>query len=234
MGSNYETGDYTKDSNIMTIKAYLKDPLVHGRSISTKFDVRINPESFTHNRSITFNSEKVANSAHDVYQFQGYGKETVSFSLVLDGTGYVNKNAESVNSQLNELLNVVYNYQSSSHKSHYNELQWGQFNFDCHCEKLDVNYTLFDTSGNGLIAEVDLTFVVHRNKKKAMMGGQPQSPDMTHIHTFKDGDNLLAICKEIYDDTSYYIQIAELNGLSNFRKIPVGKQLIFPPLVNKD
>ena len=226
--------NYTKDSNNMTIKAYLKDPLVHGRSKSYEYRAAINPESFTHNRSITFNSDKVANSAHDVYQFQGYGKETVSFTIVLDGTGYVNKGGKSVKRQLDALLKTVYDYQSSSHKSHYNELQWGEFNFDCHCEKIDVNYTLFDANGNGLIAEVDMAFVVHRNKKKAMMGGQPQSPDMTHIHTFKEGDNLLAICKEIYDDTSYYIQIAELNGLSNFRQIPIGKQLIFPPLVNKD
>lgn len=217
----------------MRIKAYLKDPLVHGRSVAATFKAMINPDSFTHNRSINFNSDNVANSAFDVYQFQGYGKETVSFTLILDGTGYINATAAPVDQQLNELLNVVYNYQSSSHKAHYNELQWGTFKFDCHCESLNVNYTLFDGSGKGLIAEVEMTFIVHRNKKNAMKAGTPQSPDMTHIHTFKDGDNLLALCKDIYDDTSYYIQIAEINGLSNFRHIPAGKQIVFPPLVNK-
>lgn len=221
----------SRDSKNMIINAFEDDPH-EGAGVSAVFKAAINPESFTHNRTITFNSENVSNSAFDVYQFQGYGKETVGFSLILDGTGYVNQGGDNVDKQLEDLLKVVYNYQSGSHKSHYNQLVWGGFKFYCHCESMNVTYSLFDSGGNGLIAEVELSFVIHRNKKKSMQG--KNSPDMTHIHTYKDGDNLLALCKEIYDDTAYYIQIAELNGLSNFRHIPIGKQLIFPPLVNKD
>lgn len=226
--------NYTSfDKNNLKINAYLKDPLIHGRRVSATFKAMINPDSFKHHREVEFNKEPTSNSAFDVYQFQGYGKETVAFTIILDGTGYINSTAKTVNEQLNELLNVVYDYQSSSHKAHYTQLHWGHFKFDCHVQNIDVNYTLFDGAGKGLIAEVEMSFIVHRNKKASMKKGAPASPDMTHIHTFKEGDNLPAMCKEIYDDISYYIQIAELNGLSNFRHIPTGKQIVFPPLVNK-
>ena len=227
--------DYTKSDKNITFKGFVDDPY-EGGSVNSTFVAAINPESIKHSRVINVNTEDVSNTAFDVYQFKGYGKETIAFTLILDGTGYINSNAGSIRDQVNNLLKTVYDFQSSSHKAHYVQIVFGNTikTKYWHCESLDVNYTLFDSSGDPLIAEVDLSFVIHRNKKKLMQGEPPFSPDVTHIHTFKEGDSLPAMCKAIYDDISYYMQIAEMNGLTNFRDIPVGKQLFFPPLINKD
>ena len=202
-----------------------------------QFEASINPESISHSRSINVNQENNANAYFDIYQFKGYGKETLSLQLILDGTGYATGVQKDVRVQLDELLGVVYDFVGDKHRSHFVQIIYG-FTLSGEkwwvCESLDVNYTLFSETGNPLIAEVDLSFVIHRNKKNQSKAEPAFSPDMTHIFTFKDGDSLPAMCQDIYDSVDYYMQIAEINQLSNFREIPTGTKLFFPPLLNKD
>jgi nucleoid-associated protein YgaU len=227
--SNYSLGS----SNIKFVPS-VKDPYDGGGPGGSAFTAKINPESIKHSRAVNVNSENVANTAFDTFQFKGYGKETVSMQLIIDGTGYVNATAGSVTDQLQELLECVYQFQSGSHKCHFIQINYGKafkkkwWNI----ESFDVNYTLFDSKGDPLIAEVDLSFVIHRNKKALSQADPPFSPDVTHIFTFKEGDSLTSMCQEIYDDVGYYVQIAKMNGLTNFREIPIGTKLFFPPLIN--
>lgn len=223
---------FTK-SNIKFVPS-VNDPYDGGGGGGTPYTAKINPESIKHTRAAKVNGENVANTAFDTFQFKGYGKETVTMQLIIDGTGYVNASAGSVTSQLSELLECVYLFQSSSHKCHFIKIVYGKAFKDkwWNIENFDINYTLFDSNGDPLIAEVDLTFVIHRNKKALSQKDPPFSPDVTHIFTFKEGDSITSMCQEIYDDVSYYVQIAKMNGLTNFREIPIGTKLFFPPLIN--
>ncbi|MDB4539847.1 hypothetical protein N9231_05445 [Saprospiraceae bacterium] len=217
----------------ITIVAHTKNPVTDGPSPGPSYTAKISPESFTHSMSVTFNEENVANSAVDTYQFKGYGKETCNFTLILDGTKHANKTGQTVQQQLTELNNIIYKYQGNLHKPFFTEVRWKDFSFYCNCETFKVNYTLFKSDGTPLMAEVELAFIVLRDPQKAILEGNTASPDMTHVHTFKEGDKLTNMCKDIYDDSSYYIQIAKLNKLSNFRNISPGTRLVFPPLINE-
>lgn len=223
---------------LIKFKTSTSDPYDGAASpgLPAEFTASINPESISHSRTINVNQENNANAYFDVYQFKGYGKETVSLQLILDGTGYATTTKITVRDQLDSLLKAVYDFVGSSHRSHFVQIAYGDTlsNKWWVCESLDVNYTLFDSTGSPLIAEVDLSFVIHRNKKNQSAAEPAFSPDMTHIFTFKDGDSLPAMCKNIYDSVDYYMQIAEINQLSNFREIPTGTKLFFPPLLNKD
>ena len=230
MEANYTS----KGSNIKFVPS-VKDPYDGGSPNSGgAYTAHINPESIKHSRAVKVNNENVSNTAYDVFQFKGYGKETVSMQLILDGTGFINNSAGSVASQLSQLLSCIYLYKSSSHKCHYIQISYGSAFKEkwWNIESLDINYTLFDSSGNPLIAEVDLSFVIHRNKKALQQADPPFSPDVTHVFTFKEGDSLTSMCQEIYDDVGYYVQVAKMNGLTNFRNIPIGTKLFFPPLIN--
>ena len=46
----------------------------------------------------------------------------------------------------------------------------------------------------------------------------------------KAGDNLPAMCRDIYGDASYYLQVAEINELTDFRNLSPGAKLLFPRL----
>ncbi len=228
--SDYSLGK----SNIQFVPS-TKDPYTDGFSGGgAPFVANINPESIKHSRATKLSTDNAANTDFDVFQFKGYGKETVSMQLILDGTGYVNAAGGSVTEQLENLLNCVYIVQGPSHKCHYIKIIYGSaFKSKWwNIESFNINYTLFKANGDPLIAEVDLTFCIHRNAEKMKKKDPLFSPDVTHIFTFKEGDSLTSMCQEIYDDVSYYVQVAKLNGLSNFREIPIGTKLFFPPLIN--
>ncbi len=57
-----------------------------------------------------------------------------------------------------------------------------------------------------------------------------QSPDVTHIITIKHGDSLPALCYRVYNNTTYYLDVAQFNELTDFRNLKIGSRLIFPPL----
>jgi len=227
--------NYTYKKSNITFVPSVHDPYDKGSpNHGAAYTANINPESIKHSRAVKVNNENVSNTAYDVFQFKGYGKETVALQLIIDGTGFINNSAGTVSSQIRQLLDCIYLFKSESHKCHFIQIKYGDV-FETkwwNVESLDINYTLFDKDGNPLIAEVDLSFVIHRNKKALQQADPPFSPDVTHVFTFKEGDSLTAMCHEIYDDLGYYVQVAKMNGLTNFRNIPVGTRIYFPPLIN--
>lgn len=223
---------------LITLQAHSKNPVKKGPSpVGQPFKMPITANSFKHKMNINFNDDNVANSAVDVFQFQGYGSEECSFTLLLDGTKksedeqVMPVNDDFVDTKIKELKDTVYKYQGDIHKPYYVEISYNKFHFYGNCKKFDIDYLLFDNSGKAKLAEVNLDFMIIRDPEKATLVGKTSSPDMTHVHTFKDGDKLTNMCYEIYDDPSYYLQIAKINNIPNFRHIKPGTQIVFPPLI---
>jgi nucleoid-associated protein YgaU len=50
------------------------------------------------------------------------------------------------------------------------------------------------------------------------------------VRKIKFGDTLPLMCYRIYGDPKYYLQVAEANGLDNFRRLKPGTDIFFPPL----
>ena len=51
-----------------------------------------------------------------------------------------------------------------------------------------------------------------------------------HLIEVKAGDTLPLLCYQIYQDCTYYIDVAKINNLTNFRDLKPGIKLQFPPL----
>ena len=47
---------------------------------------------------------------------------------------------------------------------------------------------------------------------------------------YQAGDQLPVLCRLIYGDPQLYLRVARANGIDNFRDIPPGTQVFFPPL----
>ena len=60
------------------------------------------------------------------------------------------------------------------------------------------------------------------------------SSDLTHVRIVKAGETLPLISKDVYGETSYYLEIARINGLKNFRNLEAGTELILPPIEKLD
>lgn len=197
------------------------------------FTVQINPADVKHDRSISYSTTKTLGESHRNFKFNTVGVEKVSFSLVLDGTGAVPMalaDRMDVKTQLEKLTQVVYEYVGKQHQPGYVRLLWGTLIFYGRMESMSTQYTLFKPSGDPLRAKVVLSFVEAMSKAEPLLLSNLSSPDLTHLIEVRDGDTLPLLCKSIYGDPGYYLDIARFNNLTDFRNLKPGTKLSFPPL----
>ena len=57
---------------------------------------------------------------------------------------------------------------------------------------------------------------------------------LPYTHTVVVGDSLTSLCKQVYNNANYAVQVAQYNGLNKFRDLKPGAQLVFPPLIELD
>ncbi len=199
------------------------------------FKLMINPSTFDDSSSICYNNDKTFGQAGQSIRFGSIGTRKIGFEIVLDGTGVVNlfppaAKLKSVNDQIDDLKELVAVYEGDKHTPNVIQIVWGTFIFYGALDSMTVNHTLFKASGDPLRSKVKLSFVEYKTPKEITNEANMTSPDLTHIIEVRDGDSLPLLCYKIYKNSAYYLQVANLNNLRNFRKLIPGSKLIFPPL----
>ena len=85
-------------------------------------------------------------------------------------------------------------------------------------------------SGEPLRAKIKLAFSGFMSKEEEALRANRSSPDLSHLIEVKAGDTLPMLCYRVYKDCSYYLEVAKVNDITNFRDIKPGSKLHFPPL----
>jgi nucleoid-associated protein YgaU len=93
-----------------------------------------------------------------------------------------------------------------------------------------VTYKLFHSSGAPLRANINATFKQSVSRTEQAAEARLTSPDLTHFKIVNEGETLPLISQKIYGDSKYYLEIARVNNINNFRKLKVGQQLVLPPI----
>ncbi|MHB1098473.1 MAG: CIS tube protein [Burkholderiales bacterium] len=193
------------------------------------FEVMLNPTNYEVSGGINYSAPKVLGQAAKEPKFVGAKDMTVKFNIILDNTGVVPRSGD-VKDKIEKLGRVCYDYVGNNHEPNVVKLVWGSFNFNGRLTTISTDYTLFKPSGEPLRAKVDLTFTKYTSAKEEAAATKKSSPDLTHLVEVKAGDSLPLLCFQIYKDSSYYLQVAKSNGITNFRDIKPGTKLNFPPL----
>ncbi|OUL37358.1 hypothetical protein BV372_02900 [Nostoc sp. T09] len=229
------TGELTK----VKIQAY-KDKRFENKH--GEFDLPINPEQFSQAFKVEYDSAQDIGSQGNDPQYKFTRPEELKLDFTFDGTGVVpikgkaNAFHQDVGKQVQEFLNVVYTMKNETHRPNFLRLLWGNFSFgtknsfDCILKDLQINYTLFAPDGKPLRAKLNATFVSYIEPQRRIREEGKQSPDVTHVRKVTAGDTLPLMTHRIYGDPSYYLQVAKVNGLVNFRRLGTNKDLRFPPL----
>lgn len=198
---------------------------------SKKFEVTLNPASYKQIKSITYNKKKALGQVESDQNFSAINSKKLDFSIIIDGTGVVTQSGKpDVKTQIDQLNDIVYKYKGDNHEPNHVRLLWGSLIFFGRLQSLSINYTLFAPGGTPLRAEVSMSFASFLTPKEEALLTNKKSPDMTHIITFKAGDTIPQLCHRIYGDGAYYLQVARINNITNFRNIRPGTTLHFPPL----
>jgi hypothetical protein len=199
----------------------------------SSFEVMLNPSSYSHSYSIGYNNKEAIGQLGSDAKFSGIKPEKVGFDIVIDGTGVVespDSASSDVKDQVKELTDIVYKYDGSNHEPNHVRVLWGNLIFFGRLESMSVEYTLFKPGGEPLRAKIKLSFSGFMSKEEEALRASRSSPDLSHLIEFKAGDTLPLLCYRIYKDCSYYLEVARVNNITNFRDIKPGSKLHFPPL----
>lgn len=210
-----------------------------GASAGSAYTVMMNPTAYDYEHSIRYQTAAALGSSAPEQKFNAYRPERVSFDIELDGTGVGQAETGTASSstapddakvQVDKLKAVVYKFDGSKHEPNYVKLAWGNFSFVGRLEKLSVSFNLFKPTGEPLRAKVKMSFVGTTGAAQEAAAANKSSPDLSHLIEVKAGDTLPLLCYRIYKDSSYYLEVARVNGLVNFRSLAPGAWLKFPPL----
>lgn len=219
----------------LTITAFTKPDRSLFNQKGWPFEAMFNPTSYTRNYAITWGKRQGVNSSGAQLEYSRSPPSELKFNLVLDGTGVdtiglLSFFSPSVQSRVQDFLDITYEYNGTMHEPNYLLVEWGSFKERCRLSKVDVKYTLFDRDGTPLRAELDIVLLTDVEAARRAKLENKSSPDLTHARVVRRGDTLPLMTKQIYGSAEWYLDVARFNKLDDFRTLTPGQQLLFPPL----
>lgn len=214
----------------LKIESY-SDPACTSK-VGQALEVMFNPENYERNYTVEYKDADVQGQNNKTLLFQGVKGSDLTLKLVADGTGVVPmpKGISDVDAYIQRIKDLAYSYKGSEHRPSYLKIIWGSLSVVCVCKTLKISHKLFKSDGTTLRAEIVLGLSETVDFKTKAKAAKRSSPDLTHIRTVNAGDTLPLMTYRIYGDSSYYMQVAKINGLRNIMDIKPGDQLYFPPI----
>jgi hypothetical protein len=153
----------------------------------------------------------------------------LSLTFFIDGTGANGRKVE-VQDEV-ERFQTVTGYNGTIHRPNYLKIVWGTLQVKrCVLKSASIAYKLFKPSGVPLRAVITANFTDTADDQTRVALAQDESPDLTHVRLVRAGDTLPLMCYRIYGSTGYYLEVAAINGIDNFRNLEPGTRVLFPPL----
>lgn len=196
------------------------------------FEALINPETYALAYKVKTADGQGQGTSGAQAKFEYTMPEELTFEFLFDNTGIIDGKAkkDGVFDDVNHLRELLTKYQGSSHEPYHLKLIWGNLIFKGRAIELDITYKLFNPDGQPIRAVVKVKFKGSIEEKKRAAKENKSSPELTHLRKVKAGDTLPLMCYRIYGDPKYYLKVAEVNSLGNFRSLPPGTDLFFPPI----
>jgi hypothetical protein len=198
------------------------------------FEALINPESYTLQYKLKFSEGTQGQGTSGAQLKYEYTEpEEITFEFLFDNTGIIDGQPRaSIAADLKKFKEVLIAYKGDSHEPRHFKLVWGENSiFKGRVTEVSINHKMFKPDGTPIRATATVKFRSSIEEQKRAAQENRSSPDLTHVRKVKFGDTLPLMCYRIYGDPKYYLQVAEANGLDNFRRLKPGTDIFFPPLV---
>ncbi len=217
----------------LKIEAF-KDDLFNDEVDNGTFNALFNPESYNLNYQVVNNKTAAHGSSGSKPKYNNKKPTGLNLEFLFDRTGAAlgveKKKDLNIQDDLDAFKRIVFDHNGDIHKPHYLKITWGTLLFKGCLESLDITYKLFSPQGAPLRAVAKANFSDVINSKLNAAKNKNSSPDLTHIRVVKEGDTLPLMTQKIYGDSKYYLHVAKVNKIVNFRKLVAGTKIIFPPI----
>ena len=227
----------------LRIKAF-RDERFSDEVADGEFKTLLNPENYKFKYKIEQNEEQASGTSAMAPRFNKALPEDLELQFVFDRTGvlvdYNSPGGEGhktfkdegggIIDDVEQFKKVIFDYNGDEHKPNYLIIYWGTLLFKGTLAEMDITFKLFKADGTPLRAVANAKFKGFVEDDLRVARENNSSPDLTHIRIVKEGDTLPLMTFRIYGDSKYYLEVAKVNQISNFRKLKVGQQIFFPPL----
>jgi hypothetical protein len=210
----------------LLIKAYTA-PDYSGDPVS-EFKVFFNPEEYTRVYDVEFQREQGEGTTGSPVVFRKVKPQEYTLKFLFDGTGVSGEKID-VYETIQEFFQVA-GYDGEIHRPRFLKLIWGKLEIKCVLLKAEITYKMFHPDGTPLRAILNATFTENVDDSTRVAEANDSSPDLTHVRIVKEGDTLPLMTYRIYGDFSYYLEVARVNKLKNFRQLKAGERIFFPPM----
>ncbi|MDQ6969597.1 MAG: hypothetical protein Q9M16_03710 [Mariprofundus sp.] len=210
----------------MKIEAFKE--IEYKTSIDT-FVVMFNPANYNQKYEVEYEEAQGQGTTGSTQKFKAIKPQEYSFDFVFDGTG-VSGEKKEVADDVERFMQVTGKINSDIHRPLFLKISWGALLTHCVLKSADISYDLFKPDGSPLRAKIKATFAVNIDDTLRAAEDGLNSPDLTHYRMVKAGDTLPLMTYRIYGDSSYYLDVAAANALTDFRNLTVGSSIFFPPL----
>ncbi|SEC21480.1 hypothetical protein SAMN04489761_2395 [Tenacibaculum sp. MAR_2009_124] len=231
----------------LVIRCYKEDSFDQKDEIEAlRYTALLNPEKYTQSYKTEYKTEQGSGNSNSDPKFTRSLPSDLDLEFLFDRTGVIahfgndkeakqdekfyKDHGKGIIDDIENFKKAVFDYNGDKHKPNYLKIIWGSLNFNCVLTTLSFEYKLFKSDGTPLRAIAKAKFIAYIEPEKRVAEENNQSPDLTHYRIAKAGDTLPLMTYKIYGDPKYYLEIAKLNKLSNFRNLTPGQELFFPPI----
>ena len=194
-----------------------------------EFSVMFNPATYAQKYEVEYEDAQGQGSTGSTQKFGKIKPQEYTFEFIFDGTGASGEQIE-VSDEIEKFLTVCGKEDGEIHRPFYLKISWGTLISKCILKSADISYSLFKPDGYPLRAKVNASFVENIDDTLRTADEGKSSPNLSHYREVKEGENLQYLTYKIYGDPKYYLDVAQANGLTNFRNLNTGITLHFPPI----
>lgn len=197
------------------------------------FKAHVNPESYTQSVYVNYSELQASGTSSAANKYNNTDPQTLRFEFLLDRSGALG-NLKSgpvgVTPDITHFKKLALSYDGEIHRPRYLMLVWGTLLFKCQLQNLEIEHKMFSPQGLPLRAVLKTTFKQYVEETERVARENKSSPDLTHVRTVEEGDTLPLMTYNIYGDSRYYLEVARINGITDFRNLKQGSEIVFPPL----
>ncbi|HMB62281.1 MAG TPA: hypothetical protein VKN36_04350 [Eudoraea sp.] len=195
------------------------------------YTAMLNPETYALDYKVEYQDGQGQGTSSAQQKFSVSKPGEWSGEILIDSTGIIDDNPrESIEDDITELRDLLLKYEGDIHEPKHFQILWGSLLFKGRCTGLNINFKLFNSDGKPTRAICKVTFTGSIEDNLRTAEERRESPDLTHYRLIKAGDTLPLMCYRIYGNSGYYLQVAQVNKLSNFRRLQPGTEIFFPPI----
>ena len=223
-----ENGHLTK----LSFTAYKTNQFTQRLGGTDEYSVMYNPEELTIKLEVESDNKQGIGTTSSKMEFRKIKPQDYRINFWIDGTGVTDGIKKDVPDEVENFLRVVYDYNSAKHRPNFVMILYGAVLLKTVLRSVEITYNLFSPNGKPLRAKLSTVFTSCLDPNLSLMINNPSSPDLTHKRVVSEGEKLVQMANKIYQNNLLYADVAQANGLNNFRTIEKGTAIWFPPVKN--